>query len=79
MQAGPLVVLEGRRAVSGGATARRAASSVGDAPRAGHRARRTRTGTSMLQPAVAWAPSRAMHPTRPCMRKSASGRVNVLH
>ena len=36
--------------------------------RAGHPALRTRTSTSILQQVVAWAPSRAMHPPRQCMR-----------
>jgi hypothetical protein len=36
--------------------------------RAGHPALRTRTSASTLQQGVAWAPSRAMHPPRQCMR-----------
>ena len=36
--------------------------------RAGHPALRTRTSASALQQGVAWAPPRAMHPPRQCMR-----------
>jgi hypothetical protein len=36
--------------------------------RAGHPALRTRTSASTLQQGVAWAPSRAIHPPRQCMR-----------